>query len=115
MTGQSSPFAKMSSVGQKRSSTKRGFRSSREHRDERFVADPSERILTPRTRSEFGRSGGVPLVNAGPGVPVLFPPTKEDAVPTGVAARLGGGESDPSSIWQFGLCDFDAANSHFED
>lgn len=76
--------------------------------------DPADsgKILTPRMTSGFGRAGGVlVLVNAG----VILLLTKKHTVTAGIAGRFGGGGSDPSRIWHSGLCDFDAANSHFED
>jgi len=93
----------MSSVGAKRSSTKRGCK---EDRDEAFGESPSGTILTPRITSEFRR------------VDVVLSPAaaaRVDVEGFDSGGRLGGGESDPSRIWHFGLCDFDAANSHFED
>jgi len=81
-------------------------------RDEKLEVCESEWILTPRIRPAFGRAGDdiVPLVSA---TRVLL--SGSLAVDIGVAGSLGSGGSDPSSIWHFGLCDFDAANSHFKD
>ena len=94
----------MSSVGAKRSSTKRGFKD----REVRFVEYASERILTPKITSEF-READAAVVSC--------PNAMVDVEGFDSRGRFGGGfgESDPSSIWHFGLCDFDAANSHFED
>jgi hypothetical protein len=92
----------MSSVGAKRSSTKR------EDRDETFRECPSGTILTPRITSELRGADATVVLSPDAAARV-------DVEGFGSGGRLGGGESDPSRIWHFGLCDFDAANSHFED
>jgi len=96
----------MSSVGAKRSSTKRGCK---EDRDEAFGESPSGTILTPRITSELRRADESVVLSPDAAARVDV----EGFDSSG--GRLEGGESDPSRIWHFGLCDFDAANSHFED
>ena len=72
----------------------------------------SEWILTPRITLAFGRAGDdiVPFR-----VSVLQSGSWVVDPDFDVAGSFGSGGSEPSSIWHFGLCDFDAANSHFED